>query len=105
MSIARRRGMVASVRGQQATPNDNNPKPAIRAMTSAAPEISVPNKNPARFGAMINARPVTASRVEAVASSTLFIMSPGVHILLVAAQISLQLLPRVLLLVPPLSCQ
>ncbi len=66
--------MVASVRGQQATPNDNNPKPAIRAMTSAAPEISVPNKNPAMLGAMINAKPVTASRVEAVASSTLVVI-------------------------------
>ena len=53
-------------------------------MVSAAPEISAPDRNLTRLGAMINARPVTPSSVEAMASSTLFVMSPGFHIVAAA---------------------
>jgi hypothetical protein len=67
--------MLRSTRGQQAMPSDNNPKPAIRAMASDALETSGPNTNLTMLGAMINPIPVTASRVEAIASSTLFIIS------------------------------
>src|SRR5438034_5995168 len=105
MSITLRRKIGLSTRGQQATPKANNPKPATRVTTTVASEISVPNKSLTVFGANINAIPVTVSNVEATASSSLFILSPGVHIVVVAAQISLQLLPRVLLLVPPPSYQ
>jgi hypothetical protein len=44
-------------------------------MASDALETSGPNKNLTMLGAMINPIPVTASRVEAIASSTLFIIS------------------------------
>src|SRR5439155_16614104 len=74
MSIAQRHGRIASTRGQQAMPNNNNPKPAIRAITAAAPETFVSNKNLTVFGTMINTSPVRASSVEATASSTLFAM-------------------------------
>ena len=79
--------MVPSMRGQQATPRNNTPTPTMRAMASTAPEISVPNKSLTMLRAMINASPVTASSVEATASSTLFVMSPGSHIVVVALKL------------------
>jgi hypothetical protein len=42
-----------------------NPKPVIRAMVIAAPEVSVPNNNLTIVGAMINRSPVRASSLEA----------------------------------------
>jgi hypothetical protein len=48
-------------------------------MVSAAPERSVPNKSLSVLGAMSNTTPVMASSVEATAISTLFDMSPGIH--------------------------
>jgi hypothetical protein len=76
MNIARRRWTFPSTRGQQAIPNNNNPKPAIRTIAIAALEIFVPNKNLVIVGAMINTIPVTVSNVEATTSNTLSI-TPG----------------------------
>jgi len=44
-------------------------------MVIVAPEISVPNKDLTIVGAMINPSPVSASSVEATASSTLLVIS------------------------------
>jgi hypothetical protein len=68
--MALRRRTFGSTRGQQATPNNTNPKPAIRAMTVVAPETFVPSKGITMLGAITNASPVSASSVDAAASST-----------------------------------